>query len=82
MDNIIIVRTLLVKLKRLLKIYKLIDENNNIDQAVSSFKPIIFWKDKPLVTQQIISWKKDELEDLIYKTNEIEYLIKKKFKHW
>ena len=76
-DNIIIVRTLLAKLKKLLKVYELIDENNSIDQAVSSFKPPIFWKDKPLITQQIISWKKDELEDLIYKTNEIEFLIKK-----
>ena len=52
-------------------------KNNSIDQAVSSFKPPIFWKDKPLITQQIISWKKDELKDLIYKTNEIEFLIKK-----
>ena len=40
-------------------------------------KPPIFWKDKPLVTQQIRSWKKDLLKDLIYKTNEIELLIKK-----
>ena len=76
-DKIIIVRTLLAKLKRLLKIHELIDEKNSINQAVSSFKPTIFWKDKPLITQQIISWKKSELKDLIYKTNEIEFLIKK-----
>ena len=47
-DNIIIIRTLLTKLKRLVKIYELIDEKNNIDQAISSFKPPIFWKDKPI----------------------------------
>ena len=76
-DNIIIIRTLLAKLKRLVKIYELVDEKNNIDQAISSFKPPIFWKDKPLVTQQVRSWKKDGLEQLIYKTNEIELLIKK-----
>ena len=76
-DNIIIIRTLLAKLKRLVKIYDLIDEKNNIEQAISACKPTIFWKDKPLVAQQIRSWKKDGLEQLIYKTNEIELLVKK-----
>jgi len=76
-DNIIIIRTLLAKLKRLLKIYELVDEKNNIEQAISACKPPIFWKDKLLVTQQIRSWKKDHLKNLIYKTNEIELLIKK-----
>ena len=76
-DNIIIIRTLLSRLKRLLKIYELIDEKNNIDQAISSFKPAIFWKDKPLVNQQIRSWGKQELKSLIYESSEIKLLIKK-----
>ncbi len=76
-DNIIIIRTLLSKLKRLVKIYDLTDEKINIESAISLFKPAIFWKDKPLVTQQVRCWQKNELNDLIYKTNEIEYLIKK-----
>ena len=76
-DNIIVIRTLLTKLKRLLKIHELVDEKDNIDQAISSFKPSIFWKDKPLVTQQVRSWEKWELKNLIYETNEIELLIKK-----
>jgi len=76
-DSIIIIRTLLAKLKRLVKIYELVDEKNNIDQAVSAFKPPIFWKDKPLVTQQIRSWGKKRLKILIYESNEIEFLIKK-----
>ena len=76
-DNIIIIRTLLAKLKRLVKIHELVEEKNNIEQAVSASKPPIFWKDKPLVIQQIRSWKKEHLKDLIYKTNDIEFLIKK-----
>ena len=76
-DGIIIIRTLLAKLKRLIKINELIDEKTNIDQAISLIKPPIFWKDKPLVTQQLNAWKKDKLKSLIYETNEIEYLIKK-----
>jgi DNA polymerase-3 subunit delta len=76
-DNIIIIRTLLSKLKRLVKINELIDEKKSIDQAISSFKPTIFWKDKTLVTQQLKSWGKKELMNLIYESGEIELLIKK-----
>ena len=76
-DNIIVIRTLLSKLKRLLKIHELINKNNDIDQAISAFKPPIFWKDKPLVTQQAKSWKKWELKNLLYESSEIELLVKK-----
>ncbi len=76
-DNIIIIRTLLSKLKRLVKIHELIDKKNNVDQAVSLFKPPIFWKDKPVITQQIKYWGKNKLKDLIYESNKIELLIKK-----
>ena len=41
-DNIVIIRTLLTKLKRLVKIYELVDEKNNIEQAITIFKPPIF----------------------------------------
>ena len=76
-DNIIIIRTLLAKLKRLVKIHESVDEKKNIESAVSSFKPPIFWKDKPLVITQIKAWQKNELEKLIYKTSQVELLIKK-----
>jgi DNA polymerase III subunit delta len=76
-DNITIIRILLAKLKRLIKIYELVDEKNNIDLAVSTFKPPIFWKDKPLVIQQLKLWGKDKLKNLIYETINIELLIKK-----
>ena len=76
-DNIIIVRTLLAKVKRLLKIYELVDDKNNLELAISLYKPTIFWKEKPLVIQQMKSWKKDHLKNLMNKTNKIELLIKK-----
>ena len=76
-DNIIIIRTLLTKLKRLVKIYGLVNEENTIEHVISSYKPPIFWKDKAIVTQQIRSWRKNELESLIFESNEIELLIKK-----
>jgi len=76
-DNIIIIRTLLTKLKRLVKIYEVVDEKNDIERAISMYKPPIFWKDKPLVTQQMKCWEKNDLKNLIYESNEIELLIKK-----
>ena len=76
-DNIIIIRTLLSKLKRLTKLHELVDDKGNIENAISSFKPPIFWKDKPLVIQQMNAWGKNELKNLIYKTSEVELLIKK-----
>ncbi len=76
-DGIIIIRTMLAKLKRLVKINELVNEKTNIDQAISLIRPPIFWKDKPLVIQQLNAWKKDRLKSLIYKTSEIEFLIKK-----
>ncbi len=76
-DSIIIIRTLLAKLKRLVKIYELVDEKDNIEKAISSFKPPIFWKDKLLITQQISSWNKDKIKSLIYESNKVELLIKR-----
>jgi DNA polymerase-3 subunit delta len=76
-DNIIIIRTLLAKLKRLVKICEIVDEKNDIERAISMYKPPIFWKDKPLIIQQVKSWNRDLLKNLIYKTNEIELLVKK-----
>ena len=76
-DNIIIIRTLLFKLKRLIKIHELVKEKNNIEQAISLFRPPIFWKDKPLIALQVTSWEKNQLEKLLFESNDIELLIKK-----
>ena len=76
-DCILIIRTLLAKSKRLLKIYKLINEGDNVDQVISLYKPTIFWKDKEIVRDQIRKWSLEKVENLIYETNEVELLIKK-----
>jgi len=51
--------------------------NKNVDQVITSFKPPIFWKDKEIVKEQIKNWSLKKIENLIYKINEIELLIKK-----
>ena len=56
---------------------RLINNNKTIEEAISSFKPPIFWMDKEIVKQQINIWSLSRTENLIYKTNELELLIKK-----
>ena len=76
-DCILILRTMLIKTKRLLKLIKEIKNSKNIDQVISSFRPLIFWKEKEIVKQQILNCSSDEMEKLIYQINEIEIQIKK-----
>ena len=72
-----ITRTFLMKSKRLLKICQEFKETKNIDTAISEFRPPIFWKDKETVKQQVKNWSPNNTENLIYKINEIELLVKK-----
>ncbi len=76
-DCILIIRTILNKSKRLLKIRNEIDNNTNIDQAISSLKPPIFWKEKDIVKRQAQSWSTDEVKEIIFKINDLEALVKK-----
>ena len=68
-------------IKNFIRGKKTFGESNNlrktIEEAISSFKPPIFWKDKEIVKQQINNWSLSRTENLIYKTNELELLIKK-----
>ncbi len=76
-DCILIIRTLLSKAKRLLKIRNEIDNNENIDQVISRFKPPIFWKEKDIVKKQAQSWSTSEVKEIIFKINNLEALVKK-----
>ena len=64
-------------MKRLLKIFSNSEINKNIDLAISSFKPPIFWKEKDIVKQQINVLSYQKIQDLLTKTNNIELLVKK-----
>jgi len=75
-DCILIIRTLLVKAKRLLKLQEEV-KDNNIEQVVASFKPPIFWKDKDIVKQQMNNWSLERIKKMIISINKTELLIKK-----
>ena len=76
-DCIFIIRSFSIKLKRLYKIHKDYQKNKNLDSIISSYKPPIFWKDKNAIKTQINKSGLINIEDMIFKTNDIELLIKK-----
>ncbi len=78
-DCILILRTLLLKSKRLLEIKKINNSNKNIEQIISNYKPPIFWKDKEIVKNQASKWSLKDTEKLIYKIHDIELMVKKNY---
>jgi DNA polymerase III subunit delta len=66
---------------RILKLYEIskISEGNknNYEKILSDIRPPVFWKDKPIMIQQLKKWGKEKLEEIIYKINETEILMKK-----
>ena len=78
-DCILIIRTFISKSKKLLNLSKEFENNQNIDQTLSSAKPPIFWKDKEITKKQIILWNSQSVKRLIYMLTEIELQIKKNY---
>jgi len=76
-DCIIITRTFMAKVKKLLNLANNYAINNNLDKTISEAKPPIFWKEKDSVKLQLQRWKPDMLKKLISNINNIELEIKK-----
>ena len=76
-DVIIIIRTFLLKTKRLLKISENLSSKENIDKIISSHKPPIFWKDKDIIKNQLNFWTIGDIRKLITEINQTELLIKR-----
>ncbi len=76
-DSVLILRLLSGRLKRLYKIQSQAKIKNNIEEAISGYRPPIFWKEKDILKKQIKIWSYEKIEDLIYKINSVELLIKR-----
>jgi DNA polymerase-3 subunit delta len=76
-DCIMIVRSFIIKSKKLLALSKAFETNKNIDLTISSAKPPIFWKEKEITKQQILKWSSKNIKQLIYSLSETELQIKK-----
>ena len=75
-DCVLIIRSILSKSKRLMNIIEIYNETKDLDKAIMSAKPPVFWKDKISVKKQAKTWALSELKNKIYKINDIESLIK------
>ena len=80
-DCILILRTILIKSKRLLGIIEKNKEVRNIDEVITNIKPPVFWKDKERVKKQADNWDLKELREKIYQISEIETLVKNNSKN-
>ncbi len=78
-DCILIIRTLLIKSKRILELKKIQNTNKNIEEIISNYRPPIFWKDKEMVKNQINKWKLYDVEKMVYKINKTELEIKQNY---
>tara|TARA_Y100001970_G_scaffold235066_1_gene293824 strand:- start:2300 stop:3283 length:984 start_codon:yes stop_codon:yes gene_type:complete len=78
-DCILIIRTLLIKSKRILELKKVQNTNKNIEEIISNYRPPIFWKDKEIVKNQINKWELDDAEKMIYKINKTELEVKQNY---
>ena len=76
-DCIMIVRSFIIKSKKLLTLSKAFEANKNIDLTISSAKPPIFWKEKEITKEQILKWNSKNIKQLIYSLSETELQIKK-----
>ena len=76
-DCIIITRSFLYKLKRILKLSREYQINKDLNKTITNAKPPIFWKDKEIIKQQLNKWTYKEINQLIFAINKIELQIKK-----
>ena len=76
-DCILIIRTFLIRAKRLTRLSKEMNKTKNLEETISNFKPPIFWKEKEIVKQQIKIWSYKDAKNLLQQINDVELLIKK-----
>jgi DNA polymerase-3 subunit delta len=76
-DSMIIIRTFINKLKKIIILSTDYQKNKNLEKTISNAKPAIFWKDREITKQQIVKLTPENIKQLIYKLSELELLIKK-----
>ena len=76
-NYIFLLRILGNKIQRLLNMKKLENNYNSLDNLLNASKPLIFWKEKPLVKKQLTIWNINDLKIAINEISNTELLCKK-----
>ncbi len=73
--NIMYLNLINQRLIKLLEVHN-VKGSKNLEEAVVSIKPPIFWKDRPTFTLQAQKWDQTKIKELLSKTYNLEILIK------
>ena len=76
-DCFLILRIFLQKIKKILSLLEILENDKDVDKIINQYKPPIFWKDKPVIKKQINIWTSNKLHELVTKINLLEVNIKK-----
>ena len=76
-NHVLLLRILSNKINRLLKIKEQNNLSNNLDSLINACKPPIFWKEKPIVKQQLNIWNLSDLKKILSEINDTEIMCKK-----
>ena len=72
--NILYLNSINQRLNKLLQINSI--NVKNVEEAIDSIKPPIFWKDKPNLITQAKKWNKPKIRKVLNKTYDVEKMIK------
>ena len=78
-DTIVLIRSFMSRLKRLVELKKILIDNGNISDVINSYRPPIFWKDKQIVQKQKELWSLNKIFQLLEELNNIETSYKKNY---
>ena len=75
-NNIYYLNSINQRINKLYEIEKMKQNNSNTEILLSSLKPPIFWKDKPVLIEQTNKWNKNKIKKALEKTYTVELQIK------
>ena len=78
-DTIILIRSFLSRLKRLIELKKLFNQIGDVKETISRFRPPIFWKDKEIVQKQMEIWPTEKVYNLFDEITKLEINFKKNY---
>lgn len=78
-DCVQIIKNLLFKTKKLQNLVINFSQTKNINDTIQNSRPPIFWKEKEIISKQMLKWSLNDIKKLIYKISKIELELKKNY---
>ena len=75
-NNVYYLNSINQRIHKLNEIENLKKNSSNIEKLISSLKPPVFWKDKPILIEQSKKWNKIKIQEALKKTYNTEIEIK------